>query len=534
MTTRTVDLLDETIPEVVATVLGLRAPDVRQDISFTELGCTSLQLGVVCARLGDRLGRPVPLSQVYRTGTVESLAAWLRAGDGASAPAAPAAPAAAPAGAGYEGPTPLSRMQSYMFLKHMFSPDDLSLHVVRSWRLTGRPDRAALREAVATVHHRHRFLSSEYLFKEAPYIQPADVPPPVMSELIADTEQEAGEVLARELARPFRLAKGEIWRPVYVAVRQEHLTLFGFSVHHIALDGGAAGLMSGELARAYNAAVNGSTPELPPAADPVDVAAAHDAHLPYVDLDAQRAYWTETVRGLTPLTYPGGPEAPHGTACRMVETALPPGTVEGVRRLASSRAVTPFAVYLGAYAQALGELTGTSDFTVGTPVNRRAHSVLNTTVSSQMDISVLRPSIGPHSTPPEAIASAARAARDAFRHLDLSVPEIADLQSDPPPGPRNPLFQNVFVLQDNDPGGLPLQGLPSQFFRPRYPGVSSEIYAEIWPSVDDGGLLVIGYQPDAVSGAFCRRLTDGLLARLAGYLTAPPHPTTDPQKQVAP
>ncbi|MEU8976760.1 condensation domain-containing protein [Streptomyces monashensis] len=531
MTTRTVDLLDETITEVVGAVLGLPAPDVRQDTSFTALGCTSLQLGVVCARLGDRLGRPVPLSQMHRTRTVESLAAWLRAVGEASAPANPAT---APAGAGYEGPTPLSRMQSYMFLKHMFSPDDLSLHVVRSWRLVGRPDRAALRKAVAAVHRRHHFLNSEYLFKEAPYIQPADVAPPVMSELIADTEQEAREVLARELARPFRLTKGEVWRPVYVAVRREHLTLFGFSVHHIALDGGAAGLMSDELAQVYNAAVNGRTPELPPAADPVRVAAAHDAHLPYVDLDAQRAYWTGTVTGLTPLVYPGGSEAPRGTPCRMVEMPLPPGTVEGVRRLASSRAVTPFAVYLGAYAQALGELTGTSDFTVGTPVNRRAHSELSTTVSSQMDISVLRPSISPRSEPSEAIASAARAAADAFRHLDLSVPEIAELQGDPPPGPRNPLFQNVFVLQDNDPGGLPLQGLLSQFFRPRYPGVSSEIYAEIWPSVDDGGLLVIGYQPDAVSGEFCRRLADRLLARLAGYLAAPSHPTTDPQKQVAP
>ncbi|WKU48238.1 condensation domain-containing protein [Streptomyces sp. VNUA116] len=507
--------LRRTIAESVSEVTGMPVGDVPADVTLTALGATSLEIGRVCARLGTVLERPVPLSQMYRTPTVESLAAWLEAtAPAADADAAPAAPALhAP-----DAQAPLSATQAFMFMKHVFNPGDLSLHCVRSWRIAGRPDRAALRAAVAHVHGKHRYLSAEYQFKDVPYAKPVDVPAPPLAEFLVETEKDARAVLARELARPFNLVTGQVWRAVFVAVRQEHLTLFGFAVHHVAFDGGSAGLMAGDLARAYNAFKAGAEPDPAPAPALAAVAAARDAHLPHVDLDAQRAYWREAVRDVAQADFPGGGEAPRGTPCRMVEAPLPDGTVAGVRALARRLGVSPFAVYLSAYGQTMAELTGSSGFGVGTPVNRRGNTVMFDTVGCAIDILCLRPETDPQTPVEEAVTGTARAVLDAFAAQDVPVSEVADMKRAPASASRNALFQTMFVLQDNNPGDLPLDGLRSDFFRPDYPGVASEVYTEVWPAADGSARLVIGYQPDRASGDFCRSLAERFTARLTAYL----------------
>ncbi|MEV5601469.1 condensation domain-containing protein [Streptomyces sp. NPDC052299] len=514
------DVAGRGLPEIraavaaaLAGVTGLPADDVPWDTGLTALGVTSLEIGRICARLGDALGRPVPISQIYRQRTAAGLAEWIHATDGR--------PHAAPGGgteAGDDTRAPLSPTQTFMFMKHVFKPDDLSLHSVRCWRIEGRPDRAALAAAVEYLHRRHRYLSAEYLFQEQPYVRPADLPAPPLGAFLADTEEDARDVLARELAKPFRLVRGDVWRPVFVAVRQAHVTLFGYAVHHVAFDGGSSEVLAHDLSAAYNAYAEGRTPDLEPAPGPREVAEALEAHLPYVDLDAQREYWRRTINGMTPLEYPGGAEAPRGTPCRMTDLPLPAGLADGVRGLAQRHGVSPFAVYLSAYGQAMAELIGEHDFGVGTPVNRRGNSVLSRAAGCLIDILPLRPRTDPDASPAASIAATAAAVAEAFSAQDLSISEIAGLQLKTESTDRNRMFQTMFVLQDNGLGELALKGLPSQFFRPRYPGVSGEVHAEVWPAAGKHGRLVIGYHPDRTSGAFCDRLAAAMLDRLSGYL----------------
>ncbi|MEU8659814.1 condensation domain-containing protein [Actinoplanes philippinensis] len=509
------DTLHDTIVEIVREVIDARSADIPPDVALTAIGVTSLQLGQICARLGDRLGRPVPLSQMFTSRTVRSLAAWLaRTEAGTPSPQSPAEPDTAT--------TALTGMPAFMFMKHVFKPDDLSLHCVRSWRIEGRPDRRALRAAVAHLHERHPHLSAVYKFKQVPYAEPSGLPAPRLVEFLVDTEDQAHELLAAELARPFRLVQGDVWRAVFVALRSAPVTLFGFAVHHVAFDGGSAGLMAGDFARAYNAARRDEPLELPPAPTLSQVAAARTGPLPYVDLPGQLDYWAKALAGIHMLTFPGGAESPKGAPSRMLDRPLPDGTVAGVRRLASAHQVSPFSVYLSAYAQAMAELTGDHDFGVGTVVNRRSNSTLGDTVGCVINIVCLRPRPDPSSPPADAIDSTARAVTEAFAAQDVSAPEVVELHRNPAAGDRNALWQTMFLLQDNNPGELPLDGLPTRFFRPHYPGVASEVYAEVWPAADGSARLVVAYHPDRVSGEFCSRLADAFATRVAGYLRGLP------------
>ena len=500
--------LEATVAAVAARVVGRAADRLPPDATFTELGATSLDLGRISARLRDVLGRPVPVSQIHRSPTVRALAAWIE--QSTPEPVStqtPADPAAA---------VPLSPMQTYMLLTHLLDPDDGALHCVFAWRIEGRPDRAALRRAMDYLHRRHRILGARFELADEPVAIPTDRPAPQMREALVHTERDAVQLLARELGRPFRLELGELWRPVFVAVREVPVTLVGLAVHHIASDGGSAAALGDDLAHAYNAYCAGREPEQPPAASPAAVAVARQEHLRYVDLDAQREYWRTTLDGVEPLTFPGAADTETTGTAGMIELPLSPDLVEAVAKAATRFSVSPFCVYVSAYAQTLAELTGRTDFGIGTSVARRGHRVLSSAVNCLIDLVCLRANVTERDAPADAIRAMAQVSTSAFAAQDVSIYEVYQLT-----GPRRqdderpPLFQNMFVLQDNAPSGLVFDGMPARYFRPPYPSVPSEIVTEIWPGGDGGALLIIGHRPERASTQFCTRLAQRFAERLA-------------------
>jgi hypothetical protein len=515
------DALEASIAAVTAAVVGRAADQMPATATFTALGATSLDLGRISARLGDALARPVPVSQIYRTPTVRGLAAWVRdTGSGGDETIHAASDL------DRDAAVPLSPIQQYMLLDHLFDPDDRALHCVFAWRVEGRVDRAALRKAVEYLHRRHQILGACFRLSDEAVAVPGRGAAPALREALAATESDALRVLSRELGRPFRLESAQVWRPVFVAVRDAPVTLVGLAIHHIASDGGSAAALGEDLAHAYNSYRAGVEPEQPPVPGPGAVAAARQESLRYVDLDAQREYWRRSLDGLTPLAFPGDPDhadqdhADQETA-GMIEVALSPEIVRAVTDLAAQQSVSAFSVYVSAYAQTLARLTGRTDFGIGTPVARRGHSTLAHAVNCLIDIVCLR--LGPSAElePAAAIAATARVVARAFAAQDVSIYEVYQLTgARSHDGERPPLFQNMFVLQDNAPSGLVFDGMPGRYFRPPYPSVPSEIVTEIWPTPEAGALLIIGHRPQRASARFCQQLADGFVERLRAYASA--------------
>ena len=502
------DRLETTVRRAFASVLGIAEGRLASGATIIELGGSSLDVGRIAARLGDALGRTVPLSQVFRTPTVAGLAAAL---SGLPPDAQPAAALAA---------TALSSMQTAMLVQHVISPDDRGLHCVLGWRIEGRPDRAALRAAIACVHARHPYLNSVYELAASALAYPRQAPCPDLTELITDTEADARQALDRELARPYRLERGLVWRPVYVAVRRAHVTLLGIGVHHIAFDGTSAGIIAAEMSAAYNALRAGQEPRLPPAPSQADIAAARAAQARGADLPRQREYWKVALAGLQAIRYPGGAESPGWRPSGTVERELPAELAAAVRELAARQGVSPFAVYLSAYGQALSTLTGQRDLSVATPVSQRGATVLASAISYLVNIVCLRLQTGADASPAAAIAQAAARVSAALAAQDVPFDEVSTLAGRGQADQRLPELQNLFALQDQGAGTLELHGVRSESFRPRYPDIPGQVFTEIWPRSDGSAQLTITYQPAHVSGAFCEQLAARYLARLQAYRAA--------------
>ncbi|MFF1652754.1 AMP-binding protein [Streptomyces sp. NPDC058255] len=491
------DPLVRAVVRAVSAVLRTEAVPLGND--FRALGGTSLDMGRVCAQLARELGRPVPVSAFYEHPTARSFAQWLRASQPSTAHAATP-----------RSDVPLTPMQTVYLTRHLLDPDDRSAHCPVLWSIEGELDPDALEAAVGTVHRRHQVLRCAYLLDPDPVARPVDVPAPVLEVLPAEPDVETAVATLREvLAEPLEVSEGDIWRAVLVPLRSGRGWVLGCVVHHIAFDGWSEAVLAADLADAYNALCGTDRAPLRAAAPTVaETHALRTARLAVADTDRQRAWLAAELRDVPELRWPGEPASARRVPPGRIEVVL---GVEDTGRLdtaATAAGVTRFVVLLSCYGRVLARLTGGDDFAVGIPVAQRHDSRLEDAVGCHIDMSCIRLRGDALADGPGAVAAAHRAVTRAFAAQDVSFGEVVRLVN-PPRGDRAPLFQTLFVLQDNAVPTLALDGLLTDFLRPPYLDIPLEVQTEIWPLADGRLRLVVNYRPDAVSHVLARDLLKG-------------------------
>jgi mycobactin peptide synthetase MbtE len=487
------------VGQTFGTVLGRAA--VPPGVPFIELGGDSLGVGRVCARLAARLGRPVPVSAVYRYPTVSALAGWLSSRLGHSAQPGP------------NGATevPLTPMQVVYLVRHLCDPGTGTGHCFLVWLLEGGVDKAALGLAVATVHQRHEPLRASYLPDPSPVARLTDVAAPALVALAQQPSVEAATAALRaELAGPLDLACGEVWRAALIPVGDGHSALFGCAVHHIAFDGRSEAVLAADLATAYNQAREaGQRPALPRPVPP-SLARAHQERASGTnpeDLADQRRYLATELAGVPVLRWPTAPTRRAPAAAESVTVSLDSAVVAQADALARDSAVTRFVVLLTCYANSLAEVTGQRDFAVGVPVAQRSAGCLEQAVGCHIAMACIRFRGAVLDRGPSAIRAAMQLVAQAFAAVDVPFADLLELISPPRTG-RPPLYQTLFAVQDAASPQLGLAGLRTTFIRQPYRELPLELHAELWPQ-DDGGLrLTISFRPEVVAGTTAAELAN--------------------------
>ncbi|MFF7974918.1 amino acid adenylation domain-containing protein [Streptomyces sp. NPDC007905] len=509
------DPLVQAVAETFAAVLGRAA--VPPDVPFAELGGTSLGAGRVCARLADRLGRPVPVSQFYLRPTVTALADWLRDTAGAPAPETPAA----------DGATPLTPLQIVYLTRHLLEPADRTSHCLLTWRIGGEPDRAALHAAVTAVHLRHEALRAAYVADPGPSAVLVDIPPPDLEVLPEEPSVDAAvRALREELADALDLTGGEVWRTALVPVAASDTTVFGCVVHHIAFDGWSESVLARDLGTAYAAALprprlrpDGRGPDRAgtPAAPAAPPPSLHRLHAErtlrrtLTEPDAHRSYLVDELTGVPELRWPPDPAEPvslgRGSTPGRVTAHVAASVLATVDSLAAECGVTRFVALLALWARTVAEVTGQRDFAVGVPVAQRDGAALEDVVGCHITMLCLRLRGTALGGGAAALRATGRIVARAFAAQDVPFGDVLTLV-DPPRTGRPPLYQALFALQDNPVPELELPGLHSTFLRQPYLDLPLELHTECWPDGSGGLRVETAYRPDAVPPAAAREIAE--------------------------
>ena len=443
---------EEIVAAAWASVLGLS--EVGALDNFFDLGGHSLLATQVMSRLRDGFGVDVPLRTLFEGPTVAGLAERIEAirRMGEQRDPSPIRPGHGP------GPRPLSFAQEALWVLHQLAPDQPTFNITAAVRVGGPLDLAALGRAVDDLVARHESLRTTF--------EPVDGRPMMVAAseqtlplgvidlagLAADDRRaEAARHAIAEARRPFDLRKGPLARVVVLRLGEsDHAVLL--AMHHIMTDGWSFGVAARELAALYEAHRRGlPSPLAPLPIQYADFAAWQREQRQGPAWLEQVEAWRRRLAGVPPLELATDRPRPPVRSMRgaLRPFSLPAALSDGVRDLSRAAGVTPFMTLLAAFEVVLSRWSGQDDFAVGSPVANRTRAETEGLIGYFVNMLALRADLAGDPTALELLARVREVSLEAFVHQEIPLEVVIESLAPRRDASRTPLFQVMFVLQNN-------------------------------------------------------------------------------------
>ena len=431
-------------------VLGLG--QVGPHENFFSIGGHSLLAAQLATRLGSELGTTVPLRTVFEHPTIAGLAGWIATNatkDGAAPPVMRLAPGTR---------APLSLMQQRLWYLEQLQPGRTVYNVPSAHRLRGALDFDALARAFARIVERQDVLRTVIATHEGePYQQVlAEVDARLVREDLSalPADQREPELMRRledQIAQPFDLVQGPLFRARLYLLEDDHHVLF-FMAHHLIWDGWSFDLFYDEMSALYQAYAAGGDDPL--AAVPVsygDFSAWHRDWLDGPELSRQLQYWqarlADAPEALDLPVDHARPATPSNDG-DTVWLRIPQTTVDTLRAQAQAQGTTLFMTLLSAWSLLLHQLSGQRDLVIGTPVRGRGQPGLESLMGFFVNALPLRLRVDPDQSFAALVQDVRAEVVDAFGSQDVPfehLVRVLDKRRDPS---RFPIYQAFFSYQD--------------------------------------------------------------------------------------
>nr|UXE46116.1 linear gramicidin synthase subunit B [uncultured bacterium] len=461
--------VEEEVACVWKEILGLERVGIHDN--FFDLGGHSLLATQVVSRLRDASGVEISLRALFDSPTVAGLADRVESLRRGAAPreAAPIEPNAR------DGPLPLSFSQEALWFLDQLAPGQPTFNVTAAVRITGPLDLVALQRSLDELVRRHESLRTTFVAIDgapnqviAPELRIAIEAADLTTLRPEDREAEAQRRAVDDSRRPFDLERGPLIRVSLLRLGEgEHAALL--TMHHLITDGWSFGVAADELVALYEADRRGLDSSRPrPPIQYADFALWQRDQLQGGAWAAQIAAWTRRLAGVSPLELPTDRPRPPIRSARgaMRPLTLSPELSEAVRALSRREGVTPFMTLLAAFQVLLGRWSGQDDFAVGSPVANRTRPETEPLIGYFVNMLALRADLSGNPTVGELLARVRAVTLEAFDNQEIPL-EILILALQPQrDASRSPLFQVMFVLQNNP---LPTAGPADLAFSPLVP-----------------------------------------------------------------
>ena len=444
--------LEEVVASIWSAVLGIER--IGSADNFFDLGGHSLLATQVISRLCEATGVEIPLRALFESPTVAGMAERIEAArrDDARRESIPIEPG------DRVGPVPLSFSQEALWFLDQLSPGQPTFNVTAAVRITGPLDRSALERSLNELVHRHESLRTTFVTIDGTPHQVIErdlnlsVDNDDLSGLPSGHRQAEVERRAIEDARrPFDLVRGPLARVSLLRLGDaEHALLL--TMHHLITDGWSLGVAASELVTLYESGRRGSSSPIPlPPIQYADFACWQREQLESGAWKRQIDRWRSRLAGVPPLELPTDRPRPPIRSARgaLHPLVLSPELSEAVRRFGGREGVTPFMTLLAAFQLLLGRWSGQGDFAVGSPVANRTRPETERLIGYFVNMVALRADLSGNPTVREFLARVREVALEAFENQEIPLEILIPALHPQRDASRSPLFQVMFVLQNN-------------------------------------------------------------------------------------
>ncbi|MFC7589483.1 amino acid adenylation domain-containing protein [Nonomuraea antimicrobica] len=358
-----------------------------------------------------------------------------------------------------DGVLPLSPAQQRLWFLDDYEPGGIDYNTSIALRLSGPLDVPALAAAVNGVVARHESLRTTFDSADGSGVQIVHNELRLALPVVEGSSQDLDHLVRTEIERPFDLKAGPLFRALLVRTgAEEHLLVL--SAHHIVIDGWSMGVVLGDLAALYGAALLGEPPSLPDLPlQYADFAAWQRDRLAGSALDGQFEYWRRRLDGVVPLELPTDRPRPkvRTTAGALHEFTVPAETAAAVEKLGRAHGTTLFTTLLAACQVWLARYSGQEDVAVGTVTSGRNRPELRPLVGFFVNTVVVRSQVLGSLTFAEFLDEVKTGMLDVFANDEVPFDRLVDLLAPERDPGRTPLIQAMVSLQNahREPPALP-------------------------------------------------------------------------------
>ncbi|WP_032632419.1 condensation domain-containing protein, partial [Pseudomonas syringae] len=428
----------------------LQVERVGRDDRFFELGGHSLLAMRMVSQVRQRLSLELALGELFADSSLSAVARCLAAAGRSQLPGIDVQPRS--------GPLPLSSAQQRIWFMAQMEDANSAYNISLGLKLSGPLDSRALKRALERIVARHDSLRSRFSQEDDnAWVQAASVSevPDIRLQDLRGQDADSLRVVAREeAAQPFDLRHDLPIRGRLLCLAEDRHVLL-LTVHHIVADGWSLGVLTRELTALYQAFSQGLDDPLPALTLQYgDYAVWQRNWLDAERLSQQADYWQQALAGAPVLlTLPTDRPRPahQDYTGASVALNLDARLSADLRTFCQAQSVTPFMLFMGAWAVLLARLSGQEEVVVGMPVANRRRAEIEGLIGLFVNTLAVRIDT---SDEPDAMTLLARIkARvvQAQDHQDLPFEQVVERLRPPRSLAHSPLFQ-VSLTWDGSQG----------------------------------------------------------------------------------
>ena len=435
---------EEIICRIFSEILNVEKVSVKD--SFFALSGHSLRATRLVNRIEAETGKRIPLKFVFSSPTPEKLAEIVNGKKEEEFVSIPHAEE--------KEYYPMSSAQKRTYLVCQMNPDDILYNMPEHLILHGEVNPDAFRSALQDLIDRHEILRTKFLMVDGEPVQKILNHADADFEYIQDTQTDEAKLIS-DFVRPFDLSELPLVR--VQLIERSGYYLLNIDMHHIVGDGMSVGTFIREL----NALYNGE--KLPALTHQFK---DYSEWMRNRDLSGQAAYWKHQFDDEIPvLDMPLDFVRPQEQSYRGSMVFNSTGEVLGrkIRDLAAKTGTTEFMVLLSAAMILLGKYSRQEDIVIGTPISGRTHKDTEGMLGMFINTLALRGKPEGKKTFLEFLSEIKDTCLKAYENQEYPFEELVESVHVVRDMSRNPLFDVMLVLQNNETEQIRLNGAETEY-----------------------------------------------------------------------
>ncbi|WP_066501828.1 non-ribosomal peptide synthetase [Abyssisolibacter fermentans] len=346
----------------------------------------------------------------------------------------------------------LSPAQKRMFILSRFNKDSTNYNTTSVFNLNGKLDKERLKDALKALINRHEGLRISFHTIEDEPMQKIncyvdfDIEYFDLDNLEDKAIRENIDNMINKFIRPFDLSKAPLFRAKLIKIDSNTHILIT-DIHHIISDGVSQEILTSELIKLY------CLKELPhQRIQYKDYVMWQKEQVKTDKYKKQKEYWLELFKGEIPiLNMPTDYQRPKIQSFEgdSVTFDIDKETKEQLQKIAKEHNATLYMILLAAYNTLLYKYTGQEDIVIGSPIVGRTHSDLENVVGMFVNTLVMRNYPKADKTFKEFLLQVKENTLKAFKNQDYQFDDLVSKLNIKRNASRNPLFDTMFVMQNN-------------------------------------------------------------------------------------